>query len=166
MQNILGRRSIRKYHPQPIEPEKVRRLLEAAMAAPSAGNQQPWHFVVIDDREVLDRAGEIHQYWAMCKEAPLAILVCADVELEKHQGFWVQDCSAATENLLLAAHSLGLGAVWLGVHPRSERVLGIKQLLGLPDSVIPLSLVPIGHPAEQKPPSERYDQSRVHSNHW
>ncbi len=100
------------------------------------------------------------------REATVAVLICGDLSLEKHKGYWVQDCSAATENLLLAAHAKGLGAVWLGVYPREERVDGLRKLLGIPEHVIPFSLVPIGHPAEQKPPAERYNPSRIHFNRW
>ena len=163
---IHGRRSIRSYTDEPVSEEDIEILLKAAMAAPSAGNQQPWHFVVIDDREVLDAIPEYHQYAAMLQEAPLAIAVCGDVEEEKHEGFWVQDCSAAIENLLLAAHSRGLGAVWLGVHPDASRVRGLRKLLDLPDSVVPLAVISIGHPAEEKPPTTYYSPDRVHHNRW
>jgi nitroreductase len=118
---ILGRRSIRSYTDKPVAKETVQQLLEAAMAAPSAGNQQPWHFVVVDDRALLEKITTVHPYAQMAKSAQLGILVCGDLSLEMHQGYWVQDCAAATENLLVAAHALGLGAVWTGVHPRSER---------------------------------------------
>jgi len=138
---ILSRRSIRKYTAQPVSEEMVRELLEAAMAAPSAGNEQPWHFVVMDDREILDAIPRFHPYSRMLEEAPMAILVCGDLELQKYEGYWVQDCSAATENLLIAAQAKGLGAVWLGVYPIEERVAGFRNLLGVPDHVIPFALI-------------------------
>lgn len=163
---IHGRRSIRSYTDEPVSEEDIDVLLEAAMAAPSAGNQQPWHFVVIDERRLLDAIPEYHQYAAMLREAPLAIAVCGDMEEEKHEGFWVQDCSAAVENLLVAVHARGLGAVWLGVHPDPERVRGTQQLLNLPDQVVPLAIISIGHPAEEKPPTTYYDPARVHHNRW
>jgi len=164
---ILTRRSIRKYTDENIPEGLVTELLEAAMAAPSAGNQQPWQFVTIDDRRVLDAIPEFHPYSQMLTEAPLAILVCIDEEIEKMaKGYAVQDCAAATENILLAAHGKGLGAVWLGVHPVAERVEAVRKLLGLPDHVMPFALISIGHPAEEKPPAERYDASRVHHNGW
>lgn len=166
MDPIFARRSIRKYTSEPVGDDDVRYLLEAAMAAPSAGNQQPWHFVVIRDRATLDRIPEVHPYSRMLYEAPLAILVCGDERLEKHEGMWVQDCSAATQNILLAATTRGLGSVWLGVYPRKDRMSGIAQLVGLPDEITPFSLVAIGHPAEEKPPAHRYSEERVHYERW
>jgi len=166
MDAIFLRRSIRKYTNEPVSLEAVEKLLRAAMAAPSAGNQQPWHFVVIDDRRILDAIPTVHPHSMMLKEAPLAIAVCGDMHLEKHTGYWVQDCSAATENILIAAQSMRLGAVWLGVYPREDRVEGLRKLLGLPEHVTPLSLIAVGHPAESKPPSNRYEASRIHRNRW
>lgn len=166
LEAILTRRSIRQFTDQAVSEAVVEDLLRAAMSAPSAGNQQPWQFVVITDRQILDAIPNIHPYSAMLKQAPLAILVCGDEELETHKGYWVQDCSAATQNLLLAAHARGLGAVWLGIYPRMERVTGLRKLLGLPEHVIPLALVAIGHPAEHLPPAERYNAVRVHRNRW
>ena len=145
---IFSRRSIRKYTDQPVPEQFLETLLKAAMSAPSAGNEQPWQFVVIRERQTLDAIPDIHPHSAMLKEAPLAIVVCGDLKLEKHQGYWVQDCSAATENLLVAAQALGLGAVWLGVYPREDRVQGLKRLLQLPQLVIPLCIVSVGFPAE------------------
>jgi nitroreductase len=166
MQAILTRRSIRQYQDQIIPEEMVKDLLRAAMSAPSAGDQRPWHFVVIDDRETLKAITQVHPHAQMLLTAPLAILICADQCLEKHQGYWVQDCSAATENLLLAAHADGLGAVWLGIHPRLDRENGIRELLKLPEQVLPLSLVAIGYPAENKPSEDRFMRERVHHNRW
>ena len=120
---------------------EIQKLLRAAMSAPSAGNEQPWQFVVITERALLDEIPALHPYSSMLKEAQLAILVCGDENLESHKGFWAQDCSAATENLLIAAHSLGLGAVWLGIYPRKERVNGLRGLLGIPKHVIPFALI-------------------------
>ncbi len=165
-ETIVTRRSIRKYTAEPVSEELIKKLLDAAMSAPSAGNQQPWHFVVVTDRAVLDEIPKVHVHAQMVKGAPLAIAVCADTAAEKHKGFWIQDCAAATQNILLAAHALGLGAVWLGVHPRDERVAGVSKLLGLPANVVPLSLISIGYPAEEKPRADRYDEARVHRNRW
>lgn len=166
MKAILSRRSIRKYTEQPVPDEAVKELLEAAMSAPSAGNQQPWQFIVIKDRGILDEIPKYHPYSQMVKQASVAILVCGDLKSEKHKGYWVQDCSAATENLLIAVEAKGLGAVWLGVYPREDRVDGIRKLLGLPEHIIPLSLIPVGFKGEQKPPANRYDASKVHHNGW
>ena len=166
MQAILTRRSIRIYTPETVPDELIDEILYAAMAAPSAGNGQPWHFVVIRDRQLLDEIPHLHPYAEMARSASVAILVCGQTGQEKHPGFWVQDCSAATQNILLAAHALGLGAVWVGVFPREERVKGFMQLLGIPEEITPLSLIPIGYPAESKSPSNRYDSSRIHPNRW
>jgi nitroreductase len=167
LQALYSRRSIRKFGPDSVSDEAVKEILEAAMSAPSAGNQQPWHFVVIRERKLLDRIPDFHPHSLMCREAQVAILVCGDPSLEKHQGYWVQDCSAATENLLLAVHAKGLGGVWVGIFPREERVIGLRDLLNIPAHVIPFALVPIGHLAEQKPPrTDRYNETRVHKNTW
>ncbi len=134
------------------------------MAAPSAGNEQPWHFIVIDDRDLMASIQKVHPFSRMLDEAPLAIMVCGDTSMERHLGFWVQDCAAATENLLLAAHSMGLGAVWIGVHPHEDREMAIRRLFCLPDGIIPLSIVALGHPAESKEPSNRFMAERMHYN--
>jgi nitroreductase len=166
MNALLSRRSTRKYAPGAIDDATVKELLAAAMAAPSAGNQQPWQFVVITDRALLDAIPSFHPHAGMVREAPLAILVCGDLSLEKHKGYWVQDCSAAVENLLIAVQDKGLGAVWLGVYPRDDRVAGFRKLLSLPAHIVPLACVPIGRPAEFKEPSNRYDEAKVHRNGW
>jgi nitroreductase len=163
---ILTRRSIRKYTDRSVPDELVSRLLKAAMAAPSAGNEQAWQFIVIRDRVLLDAIPKFHPYSAMLRYASVAILICGDLSLEKFKGCWVQDCSAATQNLLLAATATGLGAVWTAVYPMEDRVAGMRQLLNLPDHVIPLSLVPIGYPAEQPAKADRFNAERVHKDRW
>ncbi|NLD50386.1 MAG: nitroreductase family protein [Clostridiaceae bacterium] len=166
MEAILNRRSIRKYTDKPVTEEDIRCLLQAAMSAPSAGNQQPWHFVIIRDRSILLKITEVHPYSQMLAQAQAAILVCGDESLEKHKGYWVQDCSASTENILIAAQEKGLGTVWLGVHPNEERKAGIKKILGIPDNITPFSIVSIGYPAEKKEPSNRYNEERIHYDVW
>ena len=163
---VMGRRSIRRYTRMEVPDDTVNQLLQAAMSAPSAGNEQPWQFIVIRQRGILDAIPSIHPYSHMLKEAALAIAVCGDLKLEVYKGFWVQDCSAATQNILIAAHGLGLGAVWLGFYPLEERVAGLKRLLSLPEHIIPLSMVSIGWPAEQKAPAMRYREARVHYDKW
>ena len=163
---ILARRSIRKYHKKPVSKEIVKELLEAAMSAPSAGNEQPWHFIVIDKAEILSEIPSFHNHAEMLKDAAVGILVCGDMNLEKHRGMWVQDCAAATENILIAVQAKGLGAVWLGVYPREERMDGLRKLLNIPEHVVPFSLISIGYPAEEKPRSNRYNESRIHYNRW
>jgi nitroreductase len=166
MSALLSRRSIRKFLPGSIDQAILKDLLAAAMAAPSAGNQQPWHFVVIDDRATLDAIPAFHPHARMVREAPLAILVCGDETLEKHKGYWVQDCSAAVENLLVAVQEKRLGAVWLGVYPREDRVEGFRRLLSIPGHITPFACVPIGRPGEHKEPSNRFDEARIHKNKW
>lgn len=163
---VLTRRSIRKYTPEPVGDDLVERLLCAAMAAPSAGDQRPWQFVVVRERATMTAITEVHPYARMLAAAPLAIVVCGDTRLEKWPQFWEQDCAAATENLLIEAEALGLGAVWLGVHPLPERVEGLRRLLDAPDHVVPFAIVAVGHPAQRKPPADRFDPSRVHRERW
>ncbi len=166
LEAILSRRSIRRYTAEPVSQETVKTLLEAAMSAPSAGNEQPWQFVIITQRRVLDEIPRFHPYADMLREATVAILVCGDTERERYPGHWVQDCSAATQNLLLAAHASGLGAVWVGVYPVKERVQRMQKLFGLPPHIIPLALVPLGHPGERPPQARRFDPARIHLDAW
>ena len=166
LEAIHTRRSIRKYEDKPVPEELVRKVLAAAMSAPSASNTQPWHFVVITDRELLAEIPKVNPYAKMAGEAPLAILVCGDATLELAPGYWVVDCAAAVENLLLAAHALGLGAVWTGIHPREERMNGFRHLFGLPHNVPAHSLIVLGYPAETLPPEDRYQKERVHRDRW
>ncbi len=166
LEAIRTRRSIRRFQDQAVPEELVQQLLKAAMNAPSARNGQPWQYVVIDDRELLGRIAEINPNAQMAASAPLGILVCGDLKLEKSAGYWVVDCAAAVENMLLAAHGLGLGAVWTGVYPRERRMEGLKLLLGLPDHVVAHSLVVVGYPAEALAPENRFHLDRVHRNRW
>ena len=158
---IFARRSIRKYVSTTVDDEDVKTLLEAAMAAPSASNLKPWHFVVVTDRDRLNALAEAHPYGKMLFQAPLCIAVCGDKTSSRS---WVQDCSAAAENLLLAATALGLGAVWLGVY--RYRVAFVRRILKIPETIVPLNLISIGHPAEVKEPRTQYDEARVHREQW
>ena len=168
MDSIKNRRSIRRYTNQPLTEEAIYELLEAGMCAPSAGNEKPWHFVVIEERSQLEGIMKVHPYSHMLKEAPLAIVVCADLSADRYPGtnYWVQDCSAATENILIAAQELGLGTCWLGIYPVEERVQGLVNILGLPENIVPFSAIAVGYPAERKEPIQRYDEIRVHRNRW
>jgi nitroreductase len=163
---ILTRRSIRKYKKQTISEKQLHDLLFAASSAPSAGNQQPWHFIIINERKILNVIHTFHPSAKMLMEADKAILVCGDLNLEKFKGYWMIDCAAATENILLAAHGLGLGACWLGIYPREGRVTGMRKLLHLPNHIVPFALVSLGFPAEEKPREERYKKERIHYNKW
>jgi len=162
------RRSIRAFTADPVSEADLTEVLRAAMAAPSAGNGQPWHFVVIDDRAVLDAIPAIHPHAAMVRTAPMAIAVVAELALEKYPGFgyWTLDCSAAVENLMLAARGLGLGTVWCGIYPRPERMEGLAGLLALPEGTTPHALVVIGHPAQEFKRVDRFKPGRIHRNGW
>ena len=168
MEAILTRRSIRRYRDEPVDEATITRLLEAAMAAPSANNEQPWHFIVIGDRALLDEITTFHPYAGMLKQAPVAIAVAADRELlaDPSVDYWIQDCSAAVENLLLAAHAIGLGGCWLGIHPRPQRTAALAELLNLPNHIAPFAVVALGHPTEKKSPPDYFDPDRIHKNHW
>lgn len=161
--NIMTRTSIRSWQDKDVEQEKVEMLLRAGMAAPTAVNRQPWHFVVLNKRESIGllatgRGG------GMVRKAPLAIVVCGDMNnaLEGDaREFWVQDASAATENILLAANALGLGAVWTGAYPIGERVDGISKVLDLPANQVPLCVILIGYPAENPTPKDKWKPEKV-----
>ncbi len=165
MEAILTRRSIRRYTSQGISGQLITELLQAAMSAPSAANEQPWHFIVIDDPKVLNEIPRFHPYSSMLPQAPVAIFVCVE-RIPGREGSVVQDGSAATQNLLLAAHAKGLGAVWLGIYPFEERMQGMRKLMDLPDQMLPLALIVLGHPAEKISRADRYDPQRVHTNRW
>lgn len=166
MNAIMTRKSIRKYKNLKVSDEIVQYLLEAAMQAPSAGNEQPWEFIVLRDKEIMNKIPDIHPYSGMLRNADVAIVVCGNLSRQVFEGYWVQDCSAATENILLAAEDRGLGAVWLGIYPLEERITGLKKLLNLPEDVIPLSIVPVGYPDENRPVQRRFKAERIHHNKW
>jgi nitroreductase len=165
---IFGRRSIRVYSSAEVSQEAVQKLLEAAMAAPSAVAKDPWRFVVIRDRKTLARIAAELPNGQMLATAAVGIAVCGDLEAthDRQLSYLLQDCAAAIENLLLCAHALGLGACWLGVHPREERVRKLREILSLPASVIPVAGIAIGRPGEQKEPRTRFNRDYVHWERW
>ncbi|NLF43945.1 MAG: nitroreductase family protein [Bacteroidales bacterium] len=166
---ILNRTSIREYQDKPVEEEKIELLLRAAMAAPTAANKQPWAFIVVNDKDVLIRLSDSLPYAKMTAKAPLAIAVCGDMSkaLEGDaQPYWVQDASAATQNLLLAAHALGLGAVWTGVYPIMDRVAAVQKIFNLPEHIIPLNVIPIGYPVKDQKPKDKWKPENIHYNGW
>ncbi len=165
-ETILTRRSIRQFTSKTIDEELQKKLLQAAMQAPSARNTQAWQFVVIDDRQILREISNIHPYADMLKQAPLAIAICGDFQLEESVDYLALNCAAATENILLAVHAFGLGAVWLAIHPRKQRIKDLRNLLNLPDDIIPISLVAVGYPKEQKGLANRFNPEKVHYNRW
>lgn len=167
--NIMSRTSIRAYQDKPVEDEKIEKLLQAAMAAPTAGNKQPWKFVVVKDKAILSNISARLNTMKMAEKAPLAVIVCGDINNtfpEDGRDYWVEDTSAATENLLLAAHGLGLGAVWCGIYPMKERVKFLQQLLHLPENIVPLNVIPIGYPAEDPAPKNKWKPENIHYDTW
>lgn len=167
LDNIATRTSIRDYEARPVEKEKIEKMLRAAMAAPTAMNKQPWHFVVVDQRNVLDALAGANPYAKMLKKAPLAIVVCGNTDKMIEGGgrdFWIQDASAATENLLLAAHAMGLGAVWTGAYPSEERCISISKELSLSDNLIPLNMIVVGYPAEHPQPKQKFKEENISYN--
>lgn len=163
---IMTRRSVRQYSGKPVTKAQITKLLKAAMNAPSARNQQAWQFVVITKREMLEAVTLVHPFAQMLKTASCAITVCGDLRAEQSPGYWVQDCSAAIQNILLAAHAMGLGAVWLGVHPRRPRVKGVQKLLKLPAKVVPLGIVSLGYPVKRIKPATRFAPQKIHFEKW
>lgn len=168
LEAILTRTSVRIYQDKAIEAGKVDTLLRAGMAAPTACNQQPWHFVAVDDPEILLQLSKANQYSSMAAEAPLAIVVCGD--MRKAEGmcgeFWVQDVSAATENILLAAHAMGLGAVWTGIYPMQDRVDEVGRILQLPKHLVAFNIIVIGYPGENPTPKNKYSEENISYNHF
>ena len=152
---IKTRRSIRSFTEEPVSQEDMDRMLEAAMCAPSANNRQLWHFVVIRDREMLRKVAEVHPYAKM-----------ADLNEEKTPGFWVQDCSAATQNFMLAARALNIGTVWCGLHPIEDRARPFREIFHMPDNIRPLSLIVLGHTDQEFKAQERFRAERVHNEDW
>lgn len=166
IENIMTRASVRTYTSELVDSADVITLLKAGMAAPTAMNRQPWVFVVITDAARRAAMAAELPYCKMAATAPLLIAVCGDKAkfIEDAPEYWVQDCSAATENILLAAHALGLGAVWTGVYPVQDRVEMVSKALGLPEGIIPLNIICIGHPDSDNPAKDKWDPAKVHYN--
>lgn len=165
---IFKRRSIRKYQDKTIPEEMMTDLLQAAMAAPSAVARDPWHFIVIQKKETLEELAFILPHGRMLKRAAAGLVVCGDITRahDQKESYMLQDLSASVENILLAARALGLGSCWLGVHPRPERMEGIKTLFSLPNSIIPMCAISLGWPAEEPEPRTRYRDECVHRENW
>jgi nitroreductase len=163
---ILKRRSIRKYTSEKVEKEKIETLLRAAMHAPSAVNKQPWNFIVVEDRNIMKKVMDVHPNSRMLESASHAILVCGDEKKQHDTGYWLADCGAATQNILLAATSLYLGSCWIGVFPREARMKAISQIFNLPDHIQPFALISIGYPKEEKETTDRYDPNKIFLNSW
>lgn len=169
LEAIQTRASIRKFTGEKISNEQINTLLRCAMSAPSAMNKQPWAFLVVTDEALLQRMGEAFPFSRCGNGAACAFVMCGDMTKTiegEGQGFWINDVSAATENLLLAAHAMGLGAVWTGVYPSRERTAQVQELLGLPEYIIPMCIVPVGIPAEQPAVKQKFKEENVHYNRW
>ncbi|MFI3282023.1 MAG: nitroreductase family protein [Rikenellaceae bacterium] len=171
LENIMTRSSVRSYTSQKIEPEKIETLLKAGMAAPTGGNKQPWELIVVTDRQILDSIPNFAAGAKMITKAQSAIVVCGDVSRcmpGALSEYWIQDCSAVTENILLAAHAMGLGAVWCGAYPNNaqDRVGGMQALLGLPEGVYALSVIVLGYPDSEPTPKDKWDPAKVHYNKY
>ena len=168
LENIHNRKSVREYTSEPVSKENIETMLQAAMAAPTAVNFQPWRFIVLDNKEDLNKLAEKLPYAKMLAQAPLAIVVCGETLWMggAENPFWAQDCSAATQNLLLAAEALGLGAVWTAAYPDEQRCASIKEALGMPETVQPLCVIPIGHPAGENQPKDKWKPENIHYGRW
>lgn len=168
IENIMTRTSIRQFTDQPIAKDTLELIVKAGMAAPSAVNAQPWAFVIVTEKEILDSLNAVKP-WFNLKTATAAIIVCGDMNKAMEgegREYWIQDCSAATENILLAAHAYGLGAVWCGVYPNADNVAGVSRVLELPESIIPLCVVTMGYPAENPEPKDKFKSENIHFQKW
>ncbi len=165
--NIMTRRSIRVFNEEQVPESKIEIILKAAMQAPTAKNVQPWHFVIIKDRETLSKIASFHPTAPMAANAPLAITICGDTTSKIAPDCWVLDCAAASENLLLAAHAIGLGAVWTANYPIKDIQIFMKKLLNLPENIEAHSTIILGYPGHPyNPPKERYNYERIHQEKW
>ena len=161
--DLLARRSIRRYTPQPVDPQAIHAALQAAMAAPSAMHCDPWRFILLSSPADLNALADALPYGQMLRSAPAAIIACGDLHAAHRQAlsYLLQDVSAAIENLLLSLHAQGLGAVWLGIHPNEDRIAAVSKHFHLPPHILPISAIALGHPAENPPPRTRFDATKV-----
>lgn len=170
MQNIMQRKSVRSYTSQPVDRSKLDTLVRVAMAAPTGKDMRPWKFIIIDDKAVMQQLAQQLPRAKMLAEAQAAIVVCGDLSVIDDDGKpstnWAFDCSAATENLLLQAEAMGLGAVWTGVYPYDERMQAISTAFKLPTHIVPFSLIPIGYPKGNPQPKDKYNKENIHYNGW
>ena len=168
IETIMTRTSIREYTPEKLTDAEIETLLKAGMAAPSACNLQPWRFVVVTDNKVKQAISDNIQPAGPAAKAPAVIVVCGDMEstFAPAPNYWIEDCSAVAENILLAAHAMNLGAVWLGVYPQTDRCDFLKNLLGLPATIKAFGMIAVGHPAENPAPKEKWDAGKVHFDKW
>lgn len=163
---LLSRRSIRRYSDRKIEKKIVDKIIYAGMHAPSAVNKQPWHFIIFEDKETCRKVTEVHKSSTMLLSSAINILVCYDETLQHDEGYGLLDCSAATQNILLAAHGMGIGSCWIGIYPRENRMAALEQLFKLPKHIKPFSIISLGYPDEEKAIPERFKPERIHREKW
>lgn len=164
IETILSRKSVRNYVAgKAVEQEKVELLMRVGMAAPSGMDKRPWELVVVNEREKLDRMADALPYAQMLKGAPMAIVVCGSPE---KSSYWYVDCSAVSQNILLAAEALGLGAVWTATYPYEDRMLAVETELGIPEGISSLCVIPVGYPEGDTQPKDKFDETKIHYNQW
>jgi len=166
---IFNRKSVRKFQNKPVQKKDLELILRAGMAAPTAVDRRPWAFVAVTDRAVLTALADRLPYAKMLHQAGAAVVVLGDLDKTlpgEGQAFWIQDCSAATQNILLAVEALGLGAVWTAVYPDKDREASVREVLGLPLNLIPLNVIPIGYPEGEQKPKDKWDPSIIHWEKW
>ena len=169
IKTIMNRKSVRAYKEGPVSKEQLEVIVKAGMAAPTAVDKRPWEFIVINDKAMLKKLSDILPYAKMTEKAAAAIIVAGDIDRQqggRESDFWVVDCSAATENVLLAVESLGLGAVWTAVYPDKERIEAVRKLLKIPSTVVPLNVIPIGIPTGAEKPKDKWNPKQLHWNGW
>lgn len=163
---IFNRRSIRKYKNTTVKDEHIEKIIEAGMFAPSAVNKQPWHFIVFRNEETIESIIDVHPSSSMLRQASAGILICFDKKLQHDEGYGPVDCSAATQNMLLAAQGYGFGACWIGIYPRQNRIKSLYKLFNLPEHVVPFAVISVGYPNEEKQKPERFKKERIHIEKW
>lgn len=168
LNNILNRKSVRNFTDEKVDKNDLLKIIKAGMSAPSALNLQPWEFLIFDNHEIIEWMVDLHDYSKMFKTATAGIVVCGNMEktIEGVEEFWIQDCSAATENILLAIESLNLGGVWLGIYPIENRYQKISNYFKLPENIIPFAVIALGHPSNNEKSKDKWDDKKLHWNKW
>ena len=166
LEAIMTRRSIRKFTDEQVSDADLTTILKAGFQAPSAHNLQPWDFVIVKDRKMFSKIAQFHPYAQMLPQADICIVVCGDKSKQGMTGFMIEDCSAAIENMLLAAHGIGLGAVWCGLYPVSQLTKKMCELINLPHSIVPVGMIVLGHKGEEKNSADRFDAAKLHYEKW
>lgn len=163
---IFTRRSIRCFTGEIVKESDLKTIIKAGCYAPSANNRQPWDFIIIKEKDIMEKISEVHSRAKMIVEAGCGIIICGDKEKQTQTGLLIEDCSASIQNMLLCAHGLGLGAVWCGLYPVTHLTKAVKELLELPNNIVPVGLVVVGHTAEDKEMVFRYNEEKIHIDTW